>query len=343
MTKIILAPSGIEVPCAQGETVLSALEKAGYALPNNCRAGACGECKVKVLKGDFEQGFILDMALPASEREQGFGLMCMAKPTGASLEIEWATADTRPKLFPPQERMPYMVIEKTPVTETIIKLRLRTLNGPLKFWPGQYVTLSSESGEFEERCYSLANIPNKEGDLLLFVTKVQGGQASTWLHHQLREGERLFVNGPYGTFIGDPQAKTPVLCLASGSGLAPILSLTSGALVRGGFSYPATVLFSAKTQKDLFEVGYFKYLGQKFRNFKFRYTLTQESNPDGLEGRIPKLLPKLYPDLSQTSIYIAGSQAFVDDCLEQVKKLGAQDELIHKEGFVSQIPTQTTI
>ncbi|MCH2222710.1 MAG: 2Fe-2S iron-sulfur cluster-binding protein [Dechloromonas sp.] len=51
MARIIMQPSGKSVDCAYGDTVLMALEKAGYALPNNCRAGACGECKVKVTQG----------------------------------------------------------------------------------------------------------------------------------------------------------------------------------------------------------------------------------------------------------------------------------------------------
>ena len=48
MSRIRLFPSGKEVDCAGGDTVLAALEKAGYALQNNCRAGACGECKVRI-------------------------------------------------------------------------------------------------------------------------------------------------------------------------------------------------------------------------------------------------------------------------------------------------------
>lgn len=336
MAEIILSPSNLRVPCESGQTVLSALEKAGYALPNNCRAGACGECKVRVLAGKFEQGFILDMALPPSEREQGFGLMCMAKPTDETLEIEWGTENTLPKLFAPEENLPYMVLERTLVTEKILRLKLRSLGEPMRFWPGQYITLSSPEGS--ERCYSLASIPNREGDLLLFITKVQGGRTSNWIHDNLFEGDTLKINGPYGTFIGDPQAKTPVLCLAQGSGLAPILSLSKGALIRGGFTNPATVLFSAKTKEDLFEVGYFKYLSKKFRNFKFLTTLTQEENPDGHRGRIQTLLPKLYPNLSQTSLYIAGSDEFVKSCKEVCLSLSAQEELIHTEGFVSSIP-----
>jgi CDP-4-dehydro-6-deoxyglucose reductase len=55
---IRLQPSGHEVICDSGDTVLSALEKAGYIMPNNCRAGACGECKTKVLDGAFDQGMV---------------------------------------------------------------------------------------------------------------------------------------------------------------------------------------------------------------------------------------------------------------------------------------------
>ena len=87
MKKIIIQPSGKAIDCPSGETVLSVLEKQGYALPNNCRAGACGECKIKVLSGEFDQGFVMDMALSQEERAQGYGLMCMAKPISDVLEM----------------------------------------------------------------------------------------------------------------------------------------------------------------------------------------------------------------------------------------------------------------
>jgi ferredoxin len=93
---IIMQPSGKSVDCAYGDTVLMALEKAGYALPNNCRAGACGECKVKVTQGQFDQGMVLDMALSQTNASQGYGLMCMAKPISDELTIEWGTEDAKP-------------------------------------------------------------------------------------------------------------------------------------------------------------------------------------------------------------------------------------------------------
>lgn len=334
MKKIRLLPSGKEVEVSEGQTVLAALEQHGYAIPNNCRAGACGECKMKVCSGDIDQGFILDMALPQSEREQGFGLMCMAKPLSDIIEVEWADSDAKPKLFPPEENLPYMVTEKSLVTPTIMKLKLKSLSKPMRFWPGQYIMMGSATAQ--PRCYSIANIPNQDGELILHVTKVKDGKCSNWIHDQLEEGDAVTINGPYGTFIGNPSAETPVLCLAAGSGLAPIMSLASGAMLRGGFKYPATVLFSARTKSDLYEMGWFKYLSYKFRNFQFKHTLTGEANPGGLEGRVPDILSKNYPDLSHYSIYIAGSTDFVDSCSNKVRELGAKEENIHTEGFINQ-------
>jgi CDP-4-dehydro-6-deoxyglucose reductase len=333
MKKIRLYPSLKEVHYNDGDSVLSCLEKNGYALPNNCRAGACGECKIKMREGEIDQGFILDMALSKEDREQGFALMCMAKVKSDVLEIEWADQEAKPKLFPPMENVLYMVTEKIGLTSKIVKIRLRALGTPLRFWPGQFIQLGSSDKNIPYKSYSIANIPNPDGEIILYITRNPEGTTSKWIHDELRIGEKIKINGPYGTFIGDPSAETPVLCLAQGSGLAPITSLAMAALLRGSFRYPATILFSAKTEDDIFEKGIFSFLESKFRNFRFKPTLTQKQNPEFLSGRIPSILPTLYPDLSKYSLYVAGNPTFVAECVESCKKLKAREAWIHTEGF----------
>ena len=333
--KIRLLPSRKEIEAQDGDSILAALESAGYALPNNCRAGACGECKAKVCDGEIDQGFVLDMALPADERAQGFALMCMARPKSDVVTIEYGTRNALPRLFPPKERLPYIVTEKQLVTPKIVKLHLRSLGESMRFWPGQYIQVGNADKGVEARAYSIANIPNQEGEIVLFVTKVEEGRASGWIHSsELVPGNKVELSGPYGTFIGDPGAETPVLCLAAGSGLAPIRSLASAALLRGSFRFPAKVLFSASTRSDLFEIGHFAFLEAKFDNFQFDYTLTRETNEGGLSGRIPEVLPRLYPNLKNYSVYIAGGDDFVAACTEKVKELGAA--YIHREIFCDQ-------
>lgn len=336
MTRITLQPSGKSIECATGDTVLTALEKAGYALPNNCRAGACGECKVRVLEGKFDQGMVLDMALKPSERKQGFGLMCMAKPLSEELTIEWGTADARPKLFRPRDRARFVITEKRMITPRIVEIRLRPVGRPIRYWPGQYVTIGDEEAGITPKAYSISNASHPDGELVLQITRSENGATSNWIHDQLQVGQSVRVSGAYGTFIGDPSVDTPVLCLAAGTGLAPILALAEAAL-RRGFSKPVTIFYSAKTHQDVYGEGLMAWWRSRHANFDFMVTLTQANttSPQNafLRGRIPELLAQHFPDLTNTTIFAAGSPEFVEACVTSAKALGATPERIHTEGF----------
>ncbi len=340
MHKIRLHPSGREVECPSGDTVLAALEQAGYALPNNCRAGACGECKVKVLSGHFDQGMVLDMALSQEERKQGFGLMCMAKPLSEELVIEWGTEDAKPKLFPPREDQRYVVTDRIQRTPSIIEIHFRPVGPVMRFWPGQYVTIGDAGSGAPPRCYSIANAPRPDGEIMIQVTRLDEGQTSVWMHDQVKIGDLVKISGPYGTFIGDPSVDTPVLCIAAGSGLAPILSLAEAAL-RRGYRKPVTLMFSARTAEDLYDFGLMKYWETRHRNFTYKPTLTRETKEGMLHGRIPAILSQQFKDLSEYSLFVAGSPEFVAECVEAAKALGARDELIHTEGYFGQAQPQT--
>ncbi len=338
---IRLQPSRKEVPVAEGDSILTALERQGYALPNNCRAGACGECKAKVLCGEYDQGMIFTMALSAEEIDEGYGLMCMAVPTSDVIEIEYGTIDAQPKLFPPRTDVPFVVVDKIPRTGRIVELRLRPMGEPLRYWPGQYLQLGQSSVGAPPRCYSIANAPRPDGEISLLVTRVEDGQTSRWIHDTLEPGDRVYASGPYGTFVGDAATDTPVVCLAAGSGLAPILALTDAAL-RRGFPHPVTLVFSSPTKESDLVSGLMRWWEATHANFRAITTYTRQEPEDGeFTGRIPTILSELFGDLSQTSVFIAGSPAFVEDCMAEAKRLGAEESLIHSEGYVSQFIPQS--
>ncbi len=342
MTTIRMAPSGKDVPCRPGDTVLGALEAAGYALPNNCRAGACGECKTKVLDGEVDQGMVLDMALSPEERADGWRLMCMAKPLDDVVEIEFGTDDARPKLFPPRDRVLCVVTEKIVRTPKIVEIRLRPVGEPIRYWPGQYVMVGDERAGAPPRPYSIACAPRADGELVLLVARVPDGVTSNWIHDDLAVGARVTVGGPYGTFIGDPGTDTPVLCLAAGSGLAPIMALTDAAL-RRGFTHPVTLLYSARSEADVFDEGLIAWWTAKHRRFDFRVTYTGDDVPADarFRGRIPDMLDQVSDDLSGHAVYIAGSPDFVDACADASRALGATEERIFVERYHPQSPAET--
>ena len=126
-----------------------------------------------------------------------------------------------------------------------------------------------------------------------------------------------------------------MLCLAAGTGLAPILALAEAAL-RRGFKKKVTMLFSARTMDDVYCQGMMAYWRTKHRNFDYRITLTREPREGHLSGRVDITLPTLFSDLSKHTIFAAGSPAFVETCVATALKLGAVKEMIHTEGFFAQ-------
>lgn len=341
-TTIRLAPSGREVPCSPGDTVLGALERAGYAMANNCRAGACGECKTRVVSGSVDQGVVLDMALSPAERDDGYRLMCMAKPVDDVIEIEFGTDDARPRLFPPRDRVLCVVTEKIVRSPKIIEVRIRPVGEPIRYWPGQYLMVGDDRAGIPPRPYSIACAPRADGEIVLLVARVIGGTTSNWIHDTLAVGDRVSIAGPYGTFIGDPGTDTPVLCLAAGSGLAPILALTDAAL-RRGFRHPVTILFSARSPSDVFDEGLIAWWTARNRRFDFHVTYTGDDPPPGtrFRGRIPAVLADLAGDLSGHAVYIAGSPEFVTACADASRDLGAAPDRIFVEKYHPQSPAET--
>jgi ring-1,2-phenylacetyl-CoA epoxidase subunit PaaE len=100
------------------------------------------------------------------------------------------------------------------------------------FAPGQYLTLRRGSGGDDlRRSYSICAAPGEA--LRVGVRHVPGGAFSTWLHRELKAGDRLDVMPPQGRF-GAALARRPrhLLAVAGGSGITPILSILKAALAQ---------------------------------------------------------------------------------------------------------------
>jgi len=225
----------------------------------------------------------------------------------------------------------YTVLARTSHTPNIIELELGPAGERLSYQSGQYVLLGDVDHTVPVRSYSLANAPNPWGRISVLVTEVPGGETSTWLHRGLRIGDRVLVSGPYGSFVADPTADGPVLCLAAGSGLAPIRALAEDA-IRGGGAQRFTVLFSARTQADVMNMDRFASWQQQHPGFRFVRTLTGQAGDPPL-GRLPGLLPTLFGNLCAHEVFVAGAPGFVADCARATRGLGVRPGHLHTEEF----------
>ena len=69
------------------ESVLDGAQRNGVKIPNACKGGGCGLCKVKVEFGEFEQGRCSMAVLPNDERALNYTLACKTFPKG-NMEID---------------------------------------------------------------------------------------------------------------------------------------------------------------------------------------------------------------------------------------------------------------
>ncbi|WP_067483004.1 ferredoxin--NADP reductase [Actinomadura hibisca] len=119
------------------------------------------------------------------------------------------------------------VIRETPDAHSLV---FDATPAELPYRPGQFLTLRLPGGA--ARCYSLASSPHDGGRLKVTVKRVPGGRASNWICDNVTAGTVLETLPPAGTFT--PRAlDTDLLLLAAGSGITPVMSILTSALLAG--------------------------------------------------------------------------------------------------------------
>jgi ferredoxin--NADP+ reductase len=93
------------------------------------------------------------------------------------------------------------------------------------FKPGQYATLGLDVGsDFVARAYSIASSPYTRDHLELYINEIKEGQLTPALFN-LRHGDELHYMGPKGVFTLAKSEARNVLLIATGTGLAPYVSM----------------------------------------------------------------------------------------------------------------------
>jgi ferredoxin len=82
-TRVEFARSGQVLLAAEGANLLELAEANGIEVDYSCRAGSCGDCKVRLLHGQASEEF--KDGLTDTEQEQGFILACASAVAGDSV------------------------------------------------------------------------------------------------------------------------------------------------------------------------------------------------------------------------------------------------------------------
>lgn len=317
-----LTPGGDAFEIHAGETVLDAALRQGIALQYGCRHGNCSSCKYFLDSGEVDHGDASIYSLTETERDDGYALLCCARPVSDLVIAAPSAGDDRSlPLLKPRE-LTATLVSLTPLTPALRELSL-ALPEPLPFYPGQFVELSVPGSGFW-RSYSIASAPQDPTRLDFVLKDIAGGRFSSQLR-ALAPGAPLSVRGPFGTsYLRAGTA--PVLLVAIGSGISPVLSILRHAAATGD-PRRFECYYGARTAADLpcapalAEIG--AALGERF---VYRPVLSRADDSwTGLHGRVTQALQRELADARPYDAYLCGAPAMCDaiGTLLEAKGIGA--------------------
>ncbi|MFE2879016.1 globin domain-containing protein [Streptomyces roseus] len=224
---------------------------------------------------------------------------------------------------------PATVVHKVLRGHGIAEITLRP-HMPYVFAAGQYVSLETPWWPKQWRYYSAANAPRRDGTLTLHVRAVSGGSVSDALVHRSSVGAVLQLGPPMGDMVLDAAVHRDLLCVAGGTGLAPIRAIVEEVARRGG-RHKVDLFLGARTGAELYGVDDMLRMAQQYHWLSIRGAVSHEYIP-GIRGSLPQVLAE-YGPWYQHDVYLSGPAPMVVSASQTLTQHGTLPDRIHHDPF----------
>lgn len=290
-----------------GDTILRAALRAGVGLPYECNSGGCGGCKFELVSGAIEDLWPQAPGLTERDRKRGRFLACQCQASGAvTINVPCAAEYVPP--HPPQ-RQAARLTRVRDITHDIREFCF-TAAEHAHFLPGQYAMLELP-GVTGSRAYSLANTANPAREWHFQIRRIGQGQGTETLFAQLAIGDQIELDGPYGMAYLRTDTPRDIVCVAGGSGLAPMVSVARGAAEAGLLTDRHLYFFyGARTPQDVCGEEMLRALagfGERIHFVPVVSTSSSDNGWSGAQGYVHDHLAHTLPQaLAQYEFYFAG-------------------------------------
>ncbi len=225
-----------------------------------------------------------------------------------------------------------------PETATVKSFTL-TLPQWMRHRAGQHydIRLTAEDGYQAQRSYSIASEPEREGEVDLTVERINDGEVSTYLHDVLMPGDRIEARGPIGGyFVWEAIMTEPLLLIAGGSGVVPLMSMIRHRAAAGGKN-PTALLYSSRSFEDIIYYEELEKLQSANHALHVFHSLTRSQPADwkGYARRIDQeMLKEVAGPLGRSAqVYICGPTLLVESAANTLVKIGINSNQIRTERF----------
>lgn len=327
---VTIAGSDIQFSCAPEQSLLDAAAQAGIELPYSCRKGVCGNCAGRVLDGTVAgvAGAALHNAACAPDQV----LFCHATALSPLVIApqSWHRLDPDAR-----KTLAVKVYRNDLLAPDVSLLQLRLPAGQrLRFRAGQYLQLHLDDST--TRSYSMANAPHESDAVTLHIRHVPGGIASQRVP-QLAKGDMLTITLPFGNFQLHDDGDRPMVCVAGGTGFAPIKSLLDD-MVKRKIHRPVTLIWGARDDSGIYLMSAVARWSKLLPQFHFVPAISHasQSTLDGAHlGMVHEALAHHVDSLQEHDLYCCGSPAMVAAVRQTAcQNLALPPERFHADVFV---------
>ena len=322
--ELVVRPIDRVLQVPPGANLLETLRSHEVPISYSCMAGRCGTCRCKVVSGQLlETGRESKITNPG---EDDYILACTSVLT-ENCEIEIPEPDEI--VTHPARIIKATVTAIEVATHDIRIVRLRPAK-PLSFSPGQYANLQFTPEHI--RPYSMAGLCTDD-ELVFHVRRVPDGRVSSYVFDELKPGDAVRVSGPLGTAYLRTRHEGPMLCVAGGTGLAPILSIMRGA-IDAGMHNPIHLYFGVRSPHDVYGLDELKALQAIYADLKLHIIVTTDEQGSGLRtGLVTEAIAHDIPDFDGWRAYVCGAPPMVEATAVLLKQRGIAPKHCYADAF----------
>ena len=225
----------------------------------------------------------------------------------------------------------------------------RTIVLDVPGWPGHLagqhvdVRLTAEDGYSTQRSYSIASAPENGGagpQLELTVQRLADGEVSPYLTQTLAVGYPLELRGPVGGwFVWNPDGPAstgPVLLVAGGSGVVPLMAMIRERAAEGSHA-PFKLIYSVRDPGALLYAGELARREQAGDGLEVTYVYTRTAPPGSSQptGRLnaATLASAGWPPDESPAVFVCGPTGFVEAVADLLVRAGHGAGAIKTERF----------
>jgi len=216
------------------------------------------------------------------------------------------------------------------------------------FKPGQYLTFQLDLPGRDKpliRCYSLSDCPKDYYRVTIKTEKappdkpdVPPGAGSSYFADVVKEGDILNVKAPTGHFFLDMTKANPVVLIAGGVGVTPMLCMAN-AIAASGLKREAWFFFGVRNRREHIHKAELEKLAAENDNIHLHICYSKPGDQEikgrdyHHEGRVGiELLKELLPS-NNFEYYLCGNGAFMKSITDGLEAWGVPDKDVHFEAF----------